>query len=148
MLSPEELKAAQEAVAYGCIKYADLSHDRISDYIFSFDKVSGWSLHAVKCHKLTSRGGLSRLYGVPITTSFLVPPPPPPLRCWMTRVTQQCTSSMPTRGSGERESVCFTSPARLVEDLHSSSSYVVKLVLHCSFIMSVFAAGPLPALRS
>ena len=40
MLSPEELKAAQEAVAYGCIKYADLSHDRISDYIFSFDKVS------------------------------------------------------------------------------------------------------------
>ena len=40
MLSPEELKAAQEAVAYGCIKYADLSHDRINDYIFSFDKVS------------------------------------------------------------------------------------------------------------
>ena len=41
VLSPEELKAAQEAVAYGCIKYADLSHDRINDYIFSFDKVSG-----------------------------------------------------------------------------------------------------------
>lgn len=40
MLSPEELKAAQESVAYGCIKYADLSHDRINDYIFSFDKVS------------------------------------------------------------------------------------------------------------
>lgn len=39
VLSPEELKAAQEAVAYGCIKYADLSHDRISDYIFSFDKM-------------------------------------------------------------------------------------------------------------
>ena len=41
VLSPEELKAAQESVAYGCIKYADLSHDRINDYIFSFDKVSG-----------------------------------------------------------------------------------------------------------
>ena len=39
VLSPEELKAAQEAVAYSCVKYADLSHDRINDYVFSFDKV-------------------------------------------------------------------------------------------------------------
>ncbi|XP_053399886.1 arginine--tRNA ligase, cytoplasmic-like isoform X2 [Mercenaria mercenaria] len=38
-LTPEELKAAQEAVAYGCIKYADLSHNRIHDYVFSFDKM-------------------------------------------------------------------------------------------------------------
>jgi len=29
----------QEAVAYGCIKYADLSHNRINDYVFSFDKM-------------------------------------------------------------------------------------------------------------
>lgn len=27
------------SVAYGCIKYADLSHSRINDYVFSFDKV-------------------------------------------------------------------------------------------------------------
>ena len=39
MLNKEELEAAQRAVAYGCIKYADLSHNRISDYVFSFDKV-------------------------------------------------------------------------------------------------------------
>ncbi|XP_004931696.1 arginine--tRNA ligase, cytoplasmic [Bombyx mori] len=39
VLSSEELKRAQEAVAYGCIKYADLSHNRINDYIFSFDKM-------------------------------------------------------------------------------------------------------------
>lgn len=39
VLTPEELKLAQEAVAYGCIKYADLSHNRTNDYVFSFDKV-------------------------------------------------------------------------------------------------------------
>lgn len=39
VLTPEELKLAQEAVAYGCIKYADLSHNRINDYVFSFDKM-------------------------------------------------------------------------------------------------------------
>ena len=40
VLTHEELKAAEEAVAYGCIKYADLSHNRCHDYVFSFDKVS------------------------------------------------------------------------------------------------------------
>ncbi|XP_053948877.1 probable arginine--tRNA ligase, cytoplasmic [Anastrepha ludens] len=39
VLTPEELKAAQESVAYGCIKYADLSHNRTSEYVFSFDKM-------------------------------------------------------------------------------------------------------------
>lgn len=39
VLTPEELKATSEAVAYGCVKYADLSHNRINDYVFSFDKV-------------------------------------------------------------------------------------------------------------
>ncbi|OWA52190.1 Arginine--tRNA ligase, cytoplasmic [Hypsibius exemplaris] len=38
-LSKEEFEAARDAVAYGCIKYADLSKNRISDYIFSFDKM-------------------------------------------------------------------------------------------------------------
>uniref|UniRef100_A0A183TFC7 arginine--tRNA ligase n=1 Tax=Schistocephalus solidus TaxID=70667 RepID=A0A183TFC7_SCHSO len=38
-LTPEEQQTAAEAVAYGCIKYADLSHNRNNDYIFSFDKV-------------------------------------------------------------------------------------------------------------
>ncbi|KAG5449523.1 Arginine--tRNA ligase, cytoplasmic [Clonorchis sinensis] len=38
-LTEDEFKAAQEAIAYGCIKYADLSHNRINDYIFSFDKM-------------------------------------------------------------------------------------------------------------
>ncbi|XP_035215065.1 arginine--tRNA ligase, cytoplasmic-like isoform X1 [Stegodyphus dumicola] len=39
VLTPEELKAAQEAVAYGCIKYADLSHNRMHDYVFSFERM-------------------------------------------------------------------------------------------------------------
>ncbi|XP_016942003.2 probable arginine--tRNA ligase, cytoplasmic [Drosophila suzukii] len=39
VLSPQELKDAQESLAYGCIKYSDLCHNRISDYIFSFDKM-------------------------------------------------------------------------------------------------------------
>ncbi|XP_077519187.1 arginine--tRNA ligase-like protein isoform X2 [Amblyomma americanum] len=39
VLTPEELKRAQEAVAYGCIKYADLSHNRIHEYVFSFDRM-------------------------------------------------------------------------------------------------------------
>ncbi|OCT87804.1 arginine--tRNA ligase, cytoplasmic [Xenopus laevis] len=39
VLTPEELLAAQRSVAFGCIKYADLSHNRMNDYIFSFDKM-------------------------------------------------------------------------------------------------------------
>lgn len=39
VLSPEELIRAQKSVAFGCIKYADLSHNRINDYVFSFDKM-------------------------------------------------------------------------------------------------------------
>uniref|UniRef100_A0A7N8YQX8 Arginine--tRNA ligase, cytoplasmic n=1 Tax=Mastacembelus armatus TaxID=205130 RepID=A0A7N8YQX8_9TELE len=39
VLTPEELIKAQRAVAFGCIKYADLSHNRINDYVFSFDKM-------------------------------------------------------------------------------------------------------------
>ncbi|XP_072944916.1 arginine--tRNA ligase, cytoplasmic [Epargyreus clarus] len=39
VLTPQELKEAQEAIAYGCIKYADLSHNRINEYVFSFDKM-------------------------------------------------------------------------------------------------------------
>merc|ERR1712176_131598 len=39
VLSPEEMLAAETNVAYGCIKYADLSHNRNHEYIFSFDKM-------------------------------------------------------------------------------------------------------------
>ncbi|XP_043267978.1 arginine--tRNA ligase, cytoplasmic [Venturia canescens] len=39
VLTPEELKQAQESIAYGCIKYADLSHNRNHEYVFSFDKM-------------------------------------------------------------------------------------------------------------
>jgi arginyl-tRNA synthetase len=35
----EQLKATAEALAYSCVKYADLSHNRNSDYEFSFDKM-------------------------------------------------------------------------------------------------------------
>ena len=36
VLSADELKAAQESIAYGCIKYADLSHNRNHEYVFRF----------------------------------------------------------------------------------------------------------------
>lgn len=39
VLTEDELLKAQRAVAYGCIKYSDLSHNRTNDYIFSFDKM-------------------------------------------------------------------------------------------------------------
>ncbi|XP_068600714.1 arginine--tRNA ligase, cytoplasmic [Brachionichthys hirsutus] len=39
VLTPEEVTKAQRAVAFGCIKYADLSHNRVNDYVFSFDKM-------------------------------------------------------------------------------------------------------------
>lgn len=39
VLTAEELNAAQTSIAYGCIKYADLSHNRLNDYVFSFDKM-------------------------------------------------------------------------------------------------------------
>jgi arginyl-tRNA synthetase len=38
-LTPEELRDAQRNVAFGCIKYADLSKNRINEYVFSFDKM-------------------------------------------------------------------------------------------------------------
>jgi len=38
-LTPEEMERVKESVAYGCIKYADLSHNRTHDYVFSFDKM-------------------------------------------------------------------------------------------------------------
>ena len=39
VLNQAEMEAAQKSVAYGCIKYADLSHNRNADYVFSFDKM-------------------------------------------------------------------------------------------------------------
>lgn len=39
VLSQQEMEAAQKSIAYGCIKYADLSHNRNHEYVFSFDKM-------------------------------------------------------------------------------------------------------------
>lgn len=39
VLTPDELRAAQESVAYGCIKYSDLSNNRNNAYVFSFDRM-------------------------------------------------------------------------------------------------------------
>lgn len=39
ILSKAEMEAAQKSIAYGCIKYADLSHNRNHEYVFSFDKM-------------------------------------------------------------------------------------------------------------
>ncbi|VDN54958.1 unnamed protein product [Dracunculus medinensis] len=39
VMTVEEMNSARDAIAYGCIKYADLSQTRTKDYIFSFDKM-------------------------------------------------------------------------------------------------------------
>ncbi|CAG9762915.1 unnamed protein product [Ceutorhynchus assimilis] len=39
VLTSQELQKAQESIAYGCIKYSDLSHNRNHEYVFSFDKM-------------------------------------------------------------------------------------------------------------
>ena len=39
VLNKAEMEAAQKSIAYGCIKYADLSHNRNHEYVFSFDKM-------------------------------------------------------------------------------------------------------------
>ncbi|CAD5216225.1 unnamed protein product [Bursaphelenchus xylophilus] len=39
VMSPQELEAARDALAYGCIRYADLSNGRTNDYVFSFDRM-------------------------------------------------------------------------------------------------------------
>lgn len=39
VLTKEELEKAQTSVAYGCIKYSDLSHNFNHEYVFSFDKM-------------------------------------------------------------------------------------------------------------
>jgi arginyl-tRNA synthetase len=38
-LSPEQRKQVAEAVGIGALKYADLAHNRTSDYVFSYDKM-------------------------------------------------------------------------------------------------------------
>ncbi len=38
-LSPEELAQVYEVVGYGAVKYADLSQNRTSDYVFDWDKM-------------------------------------------------------------------------------------------------------------
>ncbi|KAL7674620.1 hypothetical protein ACOME3_000897 [Neoechinorhynchus agilis] len=35
----ETIEKAKRSIAYGCIKYADLSHNRLKDYVFSFDRM-------------------------------------------------------------------------------------------------------------
>ncbi|CAI5446664.1 unnamed protein product [Caenorhabditis angaria] len=39
VMTEEELNEARDAVAFGCVKYADLSHTRTQDYVFSFDRM-------------------------------------------------------------------------------------------------------------
>ena len=40
-LSPQQRQEVAETVGHGAIKYADLSHNRTSDYVFSYDKMMG-----------------------------------------------------------------------------------------------------------
>ena len=49
VLTPEELDAAMKSVAYGCIKYNDLCHNRVNDYVFSFDKVTELVISSDHC---------------------------------------------------------------------------------------------------
>src|SRR2546421_10074702 len=42
-LSPEEAAAVSEAVGIGAVKYADLSKDRVKDYVFDWDRMLAFS---------------------------------------------------------------------------------------------------------
>ena len=53
-LTEKELEAAQKSVAYGCIKYADLSQTRTNDYVFSFDKVLHSNINHLQITSLVS----------------------------------------------------------------------------------------------
>ena len=53
-LTENELEAAQKSVAYGCIKYADLSQTRTNDYVFSFDKVLHNNINHLQITSLVS----------------------------------------------------------------------------------------------
>lgn len=66
ILTPEELKAAQESVAYGCVKYADLSHNRVHEYVFSFDKMleDKGNTAVYLLYALTRIRSIARLAGV------------------------------------------------------------------------------------
>lgn len=55
VLTEEELQTAQNALAYGCIKYADLSHNRNHVYVFSFDKVNLYRIFEKKRKKTERR---------------------------------------------------------------------------------------------
>ncbi|KAK7085931.1 hypothetical protein SK128_023695 [Halocaridina rubra] len=66
VLSEEEFKKARDAVAYGCIKYADLCHDRTRDYIFSFDRMLDFrgNTAAYLLYALTRICSIARTAGV------------------------------------------------------------------------------------
>ena len=81
VLNEEELVKAQRSVAYGCIKYADLSHTRTNDYVFSFDKVK---MGVVATTPLSNGCGYM-LQHLPF------------IRCWKTRETLQSTYYMLTQ---------------------------------------------------
>ncbi|XP_064105491.1 arginine--tRNA ligase, cytoplasmic-like isoform X2 [Macrobrachium nipponense] len=66
VLTSEEFIKARDAVAYGCIKYADLSHDRSRDYIFSFDRMLDFrgNTAAYLLYALTRIRSIARTAGV------------------------------------------------------------------------------------
>lgn len=65
-LTSEEFVKARDAVAYGCIKYADLCHDRSRDYIFSFDRMLDFrgNTAAYLLYALTRIRSIARTAGV------------------------------------------------------------------------------------
>ncbi|MBM4000505.1 MAG: arginine--tRNA ligase [Planctomycetes bacterium] len=67
-LSDEQRRRVAEVVGIGAIKYRDLSHNRTSDYVFSFDKMleldgntSAYLQYAfARVHAIFARGGIER----------------------------------------------------------------------------------------
>ncbi|KAF2367198.1 Arginine-tRNA ligase [Trinorchestia longiramus] len=65
-LSSQEFERAKQAVAYGCIKYSDLCHDRTRDYVFSFDRMLDFkgNTAAYLLYALTRICSIARTAGV------------------------------------------------------------------------------------
>jgi arginyl-tRNA synthetase len=75
--SPEELRQLHEAVGIGAVKYADLSQNRTSDYVFDLDKMTSTEGNTATYmqYAYVRNRGIFRKYNVDIQALRQSPPP-------------------------------------------------------------------------
>merc|ERR1712096_441937 len=110
-LTQEELAAAQTSVAYGCIKYADLSHNRIMDYVFSFDKMldDKGNTAVYLLYAYTRVRSIQSVPMFPVPTSI--------------NISAMCRYHLNTRRNGNLARCCVDT-LKLSSDVWKNSSYI------------------------